>query len=85
MIFKTASLRNVEKTGPYFHDASSANLQDAVHRMAVHQLGIELKPEQTSAIVSWLKTLTGEIDKSYIAEPKLPKSTAATPKPDKTL
>jgi hypothetical protein len=32
-----------------------------------------------------LKTLTGEIDKTYIAEPELPKSTAATPKADKTL
>jgi cytochrome c peroxidase len=85
MRFKTASLRNIEKTGPYFHDASSTTLDDAVRRMAKHQLGVELKPEQTTAIVSWLKTLTGEIDKTYIAEPELPKSTAATPKADKTL
>jgi cytochrome c peroxidase len=85
MRFKTASLRNIEKTGPYFHDASSTTLDDAVRRMAKHQLGVELKPEQTTAIVSWLKTLTGEIDQKYIAEPALPKSTASTPKPDKTL
>ncbi|HEX2880125.1 MAG TPA: cytochrome c peroxidase [Polyangiaceae bacterium] len=85
MRFKTASLRNIEKTGPYFHDASSTTLDDAVRRMAKHQLGVELKPEQTTAIVTWLKTLTGEIDQKYIAEPALPKSTAATPKPDKTL
>lgn len=85
MTFKTASLRNVEKTAPYFHDASSNSLEDAVKRMAVHQLGVELKPQQVVAIVSWLKTLTGEIDRGYIAEPKLPKSTAATPKPDRSL
>jgi cytochrome c peroxidase len=85
MRFKTASLRNIEKTGPYFHDASSTTLDDAVRRMGKHQLGVELKPEQTTAIVTWLKTLTGEIDKDYIAEPKLPSSTATTPKPDKTL
>lgn len=85
MRFKTASLRNIEKTGPYFHDASSTTLDDAVRRMAKHQLGVELKPEQTTAIVTWLKTLTGEIDKQYIAEPQLPKSTSSTPKPDRSL
>jgi len=81
MTFKTASLRNVEKTGPYFHDATSTSLDDAVRRMAKHQLGVELKPEQITAIVTWLKTLTGEVDSKYVAAPTLPKSTAATPKP----
>ncbi|HTM45978.1 MAG TPA: cytochrome c peroxidase [Polyangiaceae bacterium] len=82
MVFKVASLRNVEKTGPYFHDASSTKLEDAVHRMAEYQLGVLLKPDQVAAIVTWLKTLTGQIDQEYIKEPALPKSSDSTPKPD---
>jgi cytochrome c peroxidase len=82
MIFKTASLRNVEKTGPYFHDASSTQLDDAVRRMGEHQLGVELSATQIASIVAFLKTLTGNIDQEYIKEPKLPESGPTTPKPD---
>lgn len=84
MSFKVASLRNIEKTGPYFHDASSSELEDAVTRMALHQLGVTLKKEQASAIVAWLKTLTGNPTAEMMREPKLPKSTATTPTPDPT-
>lgn len=75
-IFKAPPLRNVEKTAPYFHDGSEATLEGAVRKMAYHQLGKELKPEEVRAIVAWLKSLTGEIPAEYVKVPALPRSTA---------
>ncbi len=72
MVFKVPSLRNVEKTGPYFHDGGVATLEEAVRLMAKHQLNTTLVPEQEKMIVAWLKTLTGEIPRDYIKAPKLP-------------
>lgn len=82
MMFKVPSLRNVEKTGPYFHTGKVAKLEQAVKLMGEHQLGVELSAAQISSIVTWLKALTGEIPQQYIRPPQLPKSTPATPKPD---
>jgi cytochrome c peroxidase len=81
MVFRVPSLRNVEKTGPYFHTGKIAALEEAVRLMAFHQLGKELKPEEITSIITWLKSLTGEIPKAYIAKPELPPSTDKTPKP----
>jgi cytochrome c peroxidase len=67
--FKVPSLRNVEKTAPYFHDGSVAKLEEAVKLMASHQLGRELDDAQVASIVTWLKTLTGEIPAEYIKPP----------------
>ena len=69
MFFKVPVLRNIEKTGPYFHDGSEPSLQNAVVMMARHQLGKELTPADAASIVTWMKTLTGDIDKAYIAQP----------------
>ena len=60
MVFKVPSLRNVEKTYPYLHDGSIKSLDDAVKIMAKYQLGKTLDDKQTSDIVAFLKTLTGE-------------------------
>ncbi|MDO9227421.1 MAG: cytochrome c peroxidase [Pseudomonadota bacterium] len=38
-MFKVPSLRNVERTAPYFHDGSITSLGDAVDTMARYQLG----------------------------------------------
>jgi len=38
-VFKVPSLRNVAKTGPYFHDGSVETLDEAIRLMAKHQLG----------------------------------------------
>jgi cytochrome c peroxidase len=81
-VFKVPSLRDVEKTGPYYHDGQVATLDEAVRRMAEYQLGKTLTSEQTSQIVVFLKSLTGKIDREYIKAPVLPPSTARTPKPD---
>jgi cytochrome c peroxidase len=58
--FKVSSLRNVEKTAPYFHDGSAATLEDAVRVMAKYNLGITISNDDVKSIVAFLKTLTGE-------------------------
>ena len=58
MVFKVPSLRNVALTAPYFHDGSAATLEDAVAKMAVHQLGKQIGEQDLRAIVSFLKSLT---------------------------
>lgn len=79
-MFKVPSLRNVEKTGPYFHDGKTATLQQAVREMGEYQLGVALNDQQLKEITDFLKALTGTIDPEYIKPPVLPKSTAKTPK-----
>jgi cytochrome c peroxidase len=71
-VFKVPSLRNVTKTGPYFHDGSVASLDSAIRLMARHQLGLELSDAQVSDIHSWLNALTGELPGDYIAQPPKP-------------
>ena len=83
MVFKVPTLRNVEKTAPYFHDGSIATLDEAVRQMANHQLARTLSKEEADSIATFLKALTGELPTEYIKEPPLPKSTSKTPKPDK--
>jgi cytochrome c peroxidase len=81
LVFKVPSLRNIDKTGPYFHTGKVATLEDAVKEMAEYQLGKQLTDDEIASIVTFLKTLTGEIPAEYIKPPQLPKSTAKTPKP----
>lgn len=81
LLFKVPSLRNVEKTAPYYHNGKVATLNEAVAKMAAFQIGKSLTDEQTGAIITWLSSLTGEIPVEYIKQPVLPKSTAATPRP----
>lgn len=58
--FKVPTLRNIALTSPYFHDGSIEKLEDAVKKMAEHQLGRKLKDEETEKIVLFLESLTGE-------------------------
>jgi len=69
MMFKVPTLRNIAETAPYFHDGSAKTLDDAVRMMGKHQLGLELTPEEVSAIVVWLTSLTGRL-------PEPPRETA---------
>jgi cytochrome c peroxidase len=80
--FKVPSLRNIAKTGPYFHNGSIEELDEAVRLMADHQLGVDIEDAQVSLIVAFLESLTGEIDTAYIAMPELPESSVTTPAPD---
>lgn len=79
--FKVPGLRNIEKTWPYLHDGSVKTLDEAVKLMAEYELGKNLSAAEVSSIVTWLKTLTGEIPADYVKPPALPPSTAKTPKP----
>lgn len=80
-VFKVPSLRNVERTGPYFHDGSVASLDAAVRQMGEYQLGRSLGDAEVRQIVAFLKVLTGKIDPNYIKPPVLPRSRPATPRP----
>ncbi|MEE8596574.1 MAG: cytochrome-c peroxidase [bacterium] len=80
-VFKVPLLRNIELTAPYFHDASTWSLNEAVNIMAEYQLGLSLTDDETNKIVAFLKTLTG--DQPEIIFPILPPSTANTPKPNR--
>jgi cytochrome c peroxidase len=68
-VFRVPSLRNVERTAPYFHDGSAPTLERAVAVMAKYQLGRGLDAEQTSSIVEFLKSLSGETPKSASGAP----------------
>jgi cytochrome c peroxidase len=83
MMFKVPSLRNIQRTGPYFHDGSVTALETAVSSMAEHQLGKQLARPEIESILEWMKSLTGEIPQQYVKAPALPKSTEKTPKPEK--
>ena len=59
-VFKVPSLRNIELTAPYFHDGSAETLEEAVDIMVKYQLGRNLSKEEKTAIIEFLKSLTGE-------------------------
>jgi cytochrome c peroxidase len=58
-IVRVPSLRNVAATPPYFHDGSTATLDEAVRKMAAAQLDRTLSDQQVGSIVAFLQTLTG--------------------------
>lgn len=80
MMFKVSSLRNIEHTAPYFHDASAKTLEEAVKTMAAYQLAKELSDDDVKSIVTWLKTLSGSVPEGVQAAPTEFPSTAKTPK-----
>jgi len=59
--FKVPSLRNIEKTGPYFHDGSVKELSKAIEIMGQTQLGQSFTPEEIASIETFLGSLTGEL------------------------
>ncbi len=83
--FKVPSLRNVEKTGPYFHDGSIKTLPEAVKIMAEHQTPSgAISDDKVTQIVTFLKSLTGELPpKEQISTPsEFPPNGPKTPAPD---
>jgi cytochrome c peroxidase len=78
--FKTPTLRDVARSGPYFHDGSVEKLEDAVKFLLsgggdnptldrVNLLKQDLKPNEVSDLIEFLKSLT---EHTTIPEPKLP-------------
>lgn len=80
--FKVPSLRNVEKTGPYMHNASFSTLEEVLAHYASGvkesatldkelirsdgKLGIELNSSEQEKIILFLKTLT---DDDFLRDP----------------
>lgn len=60
-IFRVPSLRNVERTAPYFHDGSVGSLEEAIRIMAKYQLGRHIEDGQVAAIAAFLKSLSGPL------------------------
>lgn len=78
-VFRSAPLRNIELTAPYFHSGKVWDLRQAVAIMGQSQLGQKLTEKEIDAITAFLKTLTGRQPK--VEYPILPPSTDKTPKP----
>lgn len=57
-VFKVPSLRNITKTGPYFHDGSVKTLDDAIRLMAKHQLGHQVDDGFIRDVKAFLGSLT---------------------------
>jgi cytochrome c peroxidase len=60
-MFKVPSLRNIEKTGPYFHDGSVADLKQVIKIMGKTELNKDLSEAEINKIYTFLKALTGKI------------------------
>ncbi len=69
MFFKVPTLRNIAKTGPYFHDGSVPTLTDAIHLMANFQAGQTISDSDAASIAAFLGSMTGTLPASYIAAP----------------
>jgi cytochrome c peroxidase len=69
MYFKVPLLRNVEQTGPYFHNGQVATLEEAVRLMGQYQTGHELNPAEVQSILSFLHALTGPLPRDYVQPP----------------
>jgi len=79
-VFKVPTLRNIALTAPYFHTGGAWDLRQAVAVMGTSQLGAELSDAETDAIVTFLRSLTG--DQPKVVYPTLPASTGSTPRPE---
>ncbi len=62
---RVPSLRNVAKTGPYFHDGSVDDLSKAIKLMGYHNLGSDLNAAEIEQLEAFLQTLTGKIPQTW--------------------
>jgi cytochrome c peroxidase len=70
--FRVPLLRNIEKTYPYFHDGSVADLYSAIDVMAKIQLGQTLEEADIKDIEAFLNSLTGEIPANFTPPEGIP-------------
>jgi len=74
--WRVPTWRNVALTAPYFHNGSVKTLDEAVRVMAKTQLAKDLSEHETSDIVAFLESLTGEFPEQKM--PRLPASVGMT-------
>lgn len=60
-MFRVPTLRNVAHTAPYFHNGSVMTLEEAVKVMGKVQLNKDLKKDEVTSLVAFLKSLSGTI------------------------
>lgn len=66
--FKVPSLRNIDKTYPYFHDGSVKDLSEVIRIMGKVQLNKSLTDSDIDDMIAFLKTLTGDIPDHFKQE-----------------
>ncbi len=59
--FRVPILRDISKTGPYFHNGVVKTLREAIEIMSKNQVGVDMSKEQLDAMEAFLKSLDGEI------------------------
>ncbi|WP_127469830.1 cytochrome-c peroxidase [Thiomicrorhabdus aquaedulcis] len=69
-VFKVPTLRNVEVTAPYFHNAGAKNLDEAINIMGLNQLGRKIPDNERALIADFLTTLTGKLETQAMLAPK---------------
>ena len=60
-MFRVPILRDISKTGPYFHNGVVKTLREAIEIMSKNQIGVDLSKEQLDAVEAFLKSLDGNL------------------------
>ena len=60
-VFRVPILRDISKTGPYFHNGVVKDLREAIEIMSKNQVGVDLSKGQLDALEAFLKSLDGEL------------------------
>jgi len=68
-VFKVPTLRNIELTAPYFHNAGAQTLDQAINIMGLNQLGRQIPDKDRAQIADFLTTLTGELSVKPLSPP----------------
>lgn len=68
-VFKVPTLRNVEHTAPYFHDASAKTLDEAIKIMGLNQLGRQIPDKDRMYIQAFLTSLSGTLNVQPLTPP----------------
>lgn len=60
-MFRVPILRNIEKTGPYYHNGVVKTLREALFLMGRHQVGVDLTERQLDYMEAFMKSLSGDL------------------------
>ena len=60
-VFRVPILRDISKTGPYFHNGVIKTLRESIQIMSKNQVGVDLSKGQLDALEAFLKSLDGEL------------------------
>ena len=60
-MFRVPILRDISKTGPYFHNGVVKTLREAIKIMSKNQIGVDLSKSQLDALEAFLKSLDGTL------------------------